>query len=170
MTPVDLDAIVGALFELSDVELSGVAEAVAAEQRSRASAQGDLSALVDDVFRTGFDSQGMARAPWLVGGVLVCPGSKVGATPASHRCRFVAIGDAWVWESRDVLLDEMRQVGNGRTHTVTLIAAFDGLEGWTVTSKARSGRHERQQADGFRVEGGQLVTTEIRAKVNRPHR
>jgi hypothetical protein len=166
--PVALDDIVAALFELTDVELSGLAEAVAAEQRTRAADSGDLGALIEEGFRLGFDGRGMAKGPWVTSGVIVCPGAKVGMG-STHKCRFVAVGDSWVWESRDVLRDDVRQL-DGRTNTVTLVAAVDGLELWSVVSKARNGRHERQQADGYVVRGGELVVTEIRSKLDRPHR
>jgi len=140
--------------------LSALAAMVGSEQRRRALAAEDPAAVMADAFDHGFDARGMAVAPWITqGGLLVCPGSKIHRSRQSHRCRFVAVGDTWVWEAADRVDDELRWLP-GRTdslHTVTLLAAVDGLVVDVVTSKASGGAHTRESASAWEVRAGELV-------------
>jgi hypothetical protein len=154
---------------LSDAELSGLAETVAALQRERAVAQGDEAALIEEGFANGFDSKGQARDPWMRNGVLICPGVKRDSGALSHRCSFVSVEGSWVWECADVLADDVRHVVARHTEqrSVTLVAAHDGLEFDVVASKARGGAHERTGVRSFVVRGGSPVLVNTRSDAGR---
>ncbi len=152
-------AALAELGTLSDEQLWDFAASVREEQRRRSLAAGDLDAIVSDAFVTGFDSRGMAVDPWIhASGLLVCPGSKIHRSRQAHRCRFVAVGDRWVWESSERLVDEIRPVHDGKDslQTVTVLAAWEGLVVDVVTSKATGGLHTRDSAVAFEVHRGLL--------------
>jgi hypothetical protein len=156
------------LLHLDDLGLAMLAESVKGEQQRRALAAEDLSAVVDDAFARGFDGRGMAADPWLTpGGLAVCPGSMVQRSRQSHRCRFVAVGDTWVWESPERVLDEVRPLHDGHDslQTVTVLAAWDGLVLDVVTSRCRSGIHTRDSSAAIEVRRGLLVPCSSTAQV-----
>ena len=155
---------------LSDLELGVLLAAVEGEMRSRAVVGGDLDALLNEGFELGFDTSGAARPPYLRGGIVVCPGSKVASSAMAHKCRFVAVGEGWVWESADLVGDEIRGRGRHSTASVSLLVAREGLELEVVSSRARGGTHERISVDAYRVRDGQLVTLGQRPGRNREHR
>ena len=131
---------------LTDADLQDFAVLVREEQRRRCLAAGDLDAVVAEAFATGFDARGMAIDPWVTPhGLVVCPGSKIQRSRHAHRCRFVAVGELWVWESADRLVDEIRPVLDGRDslQTVTVIPGWEGLVLDVVTSRATGGVHTR---------------------------
>lgn len=144
------------LQSLDAAELSSLIEAAQWELLARVSDRGDLDAILERAFSTGFDHKGMARRPWVEGELVVCPGARIAASPASHRCRFVACGDAWAWQVDDAVADEMRPRGPV-LHTVTLLAARPGIELDVVTSQARGGVHRRQSSVRYRLDGGRLT-------------
>lgn len=140
-------------------DLSVLAGMVREEQQRRALDAEDLDAVTEDAFANGFDGRGMATEPWITpGGLLVCPGSKIHRSKQSHRCRFVAIGERWVWDAHERLNDEVRQFPqrSDSIQTVTILAAVDGLVIDLVTSKASGGAHTRQSALAWEIRGGQL--------------
>jgi hypothetical protein len=148
------------LLHLDDLELAALAGAVKDEQQRRALADEDLAAVVEDAFARGFDGRGMAAEPWLtLGGLVVCPGSMIQRSRQSHRCRFVAVGDDWVWESPERVRDEVRPLldGHDSLQTVTLLAAWDGLVLDVITSRCRSGVHARDTSVAFEVRRSALV-------------
>jgi hypothetical protein len=156
------------LDRLTDHELVELAAGIKAEQQGRALASEDLGALVESAFATGFDGRGMAVDPWLTpGGLVVCPGSMIQRSRQSHRCRFVAVGDAWVWESPERVIDEVRPVREGHEslQTVTLLAGWDGLVLDVITSRCRAGAHSRDSALALEVSDGRLVPSRSTAKV-----
>lgn len=148
------------LDHMDDHDLSEVAQMVRDLQRERALLAEDLEAVVADGFERGFDHRGMALDPWITpGGLVVCPGAKIHRSRANHRCRFAAVGDTWVWESPERVVDELRRLPDDRDsiQTVTVLAAVDGLVLEVVTSKASGGRHNRQSSIAFEVRSGELV-------------
>lgn len=148
------------LDHMDDHDLSEVAQMVRDLQRERALLAEDLEAVVADGFERGFDHRGMALDPWITpGGLVVCPGAKIHRSRANHRCRFAAVGDTWVWESPERVVDELRRLPDDRDsiQTVTVLAAVDGLVLEVVTSKASGGRHSRQSSIAFEVRSGELV-------------
>ncbi len=154
---------------LDDTALATLGQAVDAELRRRAVEGGDLDAIVEEGFRRGFDAKGHPGPPYLEGRILVCPGGKVSSSALSHQCRFVAVGDGWVWEHPDVLCDEIRPRGRFSSASITLLVARDGLELESVTSKARGGAHARMHSEGYRVVGDTLVGTGRRGAPAREH-
>lgn len=155
---------------LTDLHLGVLLAACEGEMRRRAVEQGDLDAVVDEGFRTGFTPQGEAGAPYLRGNVVVCPGSKLASSAMAHKCRFVAVGDDWVWESVDLVADEIRPRDRHSTQSVSLLVAREGLELEVVSSKARGGTHERVAVDVYRVHEGRLEDLGRRAGRQRDHR
>ena len=75
--------------------------------------------------------------------------------------RFAAVGDVWVWDSSERIVDELRRLPDDRDslQTVTLLAAVDGLVLDVVTSRATGGTHTRQSSVAYEVRGGELVPT-----------
>lgn len=148
---------------LSDIELGVLLAVCEGEMRRRAVESGDLEALVHEGFEIGFDAAGVARAPYLRGQVLVCPGSKTASSAMAHKCRFVAVGDHWVWDSPDLVADEIRGRGRHSTASVSLLVAREGLELEVVSSKARGGAHERMSVEVYRLRDGELTALGQRA-------
>jgi hypothetical protein len=161
-----LATMVGAL---DGDDLSVLAGMVRDEQQRRALAAGDLDAVVGDAFDRGFDGRGMAVEPWITDeGLLVCPGSKIHRSKQSHRCRFVAVGDCWVWEAAERITDELRWLPDrsDSLQTVTVLAAVDGLVIDVVTAKASGGAHTRESAVAYEVRGGALEAVASRTAVS----
>lgn len=147
-----------------------LAEICAQTIQDRAVASGDLDALVEAGFSEGFESSGLAKRPWVVGGILVVPGGRVDSMGGAHQCRFTAVGDDWVWQVDTHLADVMRPVAKG-LRTVTLLAAQPGLEIDVVTSTCRGGTHRRKSSERWRLDGGDLTLVERRgAGPGRDHR
>ncbi|MGI9576667.1 MAG: hypothetical protein ACR2OH_00535 [Microthrixaceae bacterium] len=148
--------------EMDRADLSVLAGMVSEEQQRRALDAEDLDVVTEDAFANGFDGRGMAVDPWITpGGLLVCPGSKIHRSKQSHRCRFVAVGERWVWDAQERLCDEVRQFPQ-RTdsiQTVTILAAVDGLVIDLVSSKASGGVHTRESAHAWKVHAGELEPT-----------
>ena len=147
---------------MDDADLSEVAQMVRDLQRDRALESEDLDAVVADAFEKGFDHRGMALDPWVTpGGLVVVPGAKIHRSRSNHRCRFAALGDVWVWDSSERIVDELRRLPDDRDslQTVTLLAAVDGLVLDVVTSRATGGTHTRQSSVAYEVRGGELVPT-----------
>jgi hypothetical protein len=163
--PVDLSA-------LSDGELSALAACVAAEQQMRAIAGADPDALVELGFAEGFKSDGLPRDPWLVAGVLICPGARNDRSATSHDCGFVTVGDVWVWEADERITDVIRQVPGPRhrMRSVTLLAAFDGLAVDLVVSRARSGMHQLRGVRSFEVHNAEVTLVGTRTPRRTDHR
>lgn len=151
--------------KLDDETLAMLVSVIREEQRGRALAIGDPDAVADSAFTIGFDRTGLARDPWLVDGVVICPGGKVHRSKMAHRCRFVHVTDGswegWVWEHFDSVIDLVRYpagFGDGTMQSMTLIPAVDGIELDVVTSKATTAGHAREKVSSFRVERGELVS------------
>lgn len=154
------------LAALSDAQLSGLGAQVAAEQQSRAVAEADPEALTELGFAEGFKSNGLPIDPWMVNGVLVCPGSKIDKSATSHDCAFANVGGDWIWECGDLLLDTVRYVPGPKTQmrSVSLVAAYEGLAVDLVASKLKTGVHQMQSVRSFVVTGGKLQLVQARAR------
>lgn len=149
--------------ELSDVELDELAGAVAAEQRRRARALGDLDALADEAFERLFDLKGAALDPEVHGRLLVCPGSVVAKSKSVQLSRFVAIGDDWVWDAGDLLHDEVRRGEGAAMRSISIVPLLEGTEVHVVWSKGPRGGRRLERATSYRVRSGQPepVTTRV---------
>lgn len=170
LTGFDPDTVAAWVGSLAVDELTLLAEICAQTLQDAVAAEGDLDALVEVGFSDGFESAGLAKLPWIVGGVLVVPGGRIDSMGGSHKCRFVAVGDDWVWQLEDRLADVMRPVERG-LRTVTLVVAQPGLEFDVVTSTCRSGTHRRKSSERWRIDGTRLTLVERRgAGPGRDHR
>lgn len=152
----DVENLVDVVAAMSDTELAELAVVVKGEWHRRAVEQGDVEALCEQGFAHGFNRDGTARDPFVVGQVIVCPGGKVGSSAMTHRCRFVAVGKQWVWEADDKMWDEIRFLDKNSMQSVSLLPYEEGLELQVISSKAQRGAHERQKIDGFIAQNGHL--------------
>jgi hypothetical protein len=171
--PAGLDALLTGLDVLSDAELASVGAVVAELQRARAMARGDLDTLIEDGFARGFDRQGHALFPWVDGSVLVCPGSVVERSRESHECTFVHIGEEWVWESGELLIDDVRRSMAGTRATqrsVSLVGVREGLEFDLIRSKKLQGSHSMLSVASYRITGGTIELVSTRAPRVSSHR
>lgn len=136
------------------------------EQRERAIAAADPDALVELGFAEGFRSNGLPIEPWIVEGIIVCPGARIDKSATSHDCAFVAVGDDWVWQYDERLADVIRQIpaAKPRMQSVSLIAAYEGLELDWVQSKMKNGVHEMQKAQSYVIKEGELCHVTSRAR------
>lgn len=168
---VEVTLVVGAdggceLGAMSDGQLSALAEQVRVEQQARAVAAADPAALCELGFAEGFKSNGLPTDPWLVGGMLVIPGARVDKSATSHECGFANLDDQWVWECEDLIEHTVRHLPGPRPQmrTVSVVAAYDGLQLDLVASKMRTGVHEMQSVRSFVVTGGSLELVQSRAR------
>ena len=161
-----MDIDINEFSEHSDYELATLIQNAQNEQKRRAIESGDLNAIIEDAFEMGFTYKGVALTPWLTKeGILVCPGSIIEKSASSHICSFVNLDDTWVWQSQDLLLDQVRKIPvQSRTHqrSVSLIAAYEGIEFTVVICKARNYVHEMQSSVSYIVKDGKLDTTTSR--------
>ncbi len=149
----------GAIADLTDQELTELAQAVAEEFTARALAAGDPAALADAAFSVGWDAKGVPRDPWVLDGVLYCPGGKQHSSKTAHRCKFATVEGEWVWQLGDTLYDEVRYSDAfGSSRGITLLAATEGLKLSMVSSVARSSRHERVGLAHFEILNGALIS------------
>jgi hypothetical protein len=166
-TPSTLDVAA-----ISDADLSEIAAAVAAEQQARAVAAADPDALVELGFAEGFRADGLPRDPWVVGGVVICAGARNDRSATGHDCGFVTVGDRWVWECDERVVDVIRRVPGpkSRMRSVTLLAGFDGLALDLVVSRARSGVHQLRSVRSFELRDGGLTLVGTRTPKRADHR
>lgn len=171
MDPFDLSTT--DLSQLSDDDLVALAADVAVEQHRRALEHADPDALVEQGFERGFTTAGAVIDPWLVDGLLVCPGVLVEKSKASHDCAFVSLklagADAsqWVFEATDLVTDVVRFLPGAKKQqrSISIVAATEGLEVDVVVAQMRSGQHKMKQVRSFKVTRGELVHVSTRAQV-----
>jgi hypothetical protein len=172
MEPLKDERVVD-LAGLDDVALWALAGDIAAEQRRRCLESGDTEAVVEHGYTTGFDTKGHARDPVLAHGFVICHGSVVEKSASSHDCRFVHVGDDWVWECPDTIVDDVRKIADrGRLHqrSVSLLAPVEGLELDFITSTMRQGAHRMVRTMSYRIDGGQLELIQSRVVKDVHHR
>ena len=156
----------------SDDDLSRVLLVVQAETHRRSVERADPSALIEQGFAVGFQPSGLPRDPWIVGGVLVAPGAKIDRSAMNHRCAFVRIGSAWIWEHDDLIEDAVRHLpgAKGRMQSVSVVAVAEGVAVDLVEARTRNGVHELVGVRSFTVENGELVLVSARAVSKVTHR
>ena len=151
---------------MPDDALATLAADVAVEQYRRAVDRADPDALIEQGFESGFTTNGGVIDPWLVDGLLVCPGVLVETSKSgSHDCTFVSVklpgADAsqWAFEATDLVADDVRHLPGARRHqrSVTIVAAVEGLVVDVVVAQARGGTHKMKRARSFKVTGQELV-------------
>lgn len=145
--------------ELSDDDLHHLAEVVRQVQVERAIDSGDHDAIIAAGFESGFGRDGLGVLPWVEGSVIVCPGAIVSKSKTSHRCRFISVDDAWVWESGLLLREDKRSSPGTQEgfRAIALVPLVDGTELDVVTGKARSGQHSVDHVVSYEVRSGELV-------------
>lgn len=169
----EVEEIISSLSRASSSQIRNVQGFLSDAQRSLAVAQGDEDALIEEGFAEGFDAQGHARRPWIIGDVLVCPGSIVAKSATSHECFFVSIEDVWVWDSPEKFADVIRRLDEGtRQHqrSVTLVSALEGMSLDYVRSKKRREGHRRVSGSSFVIRGGALEHVSTRVTNPAEHR
>jgi len=172
------DAQVSAALELlgnaGDSQLSRAISVLLEVQRSRAEARGDLEALLEMGFDEGFDQSGHAKLPFIHAGIIICPGSLVEKSSTAHECAFVHLGETWVWEYEDLLLDEVRRGvlrSKNTQRSVSLLPASPGLELDLIRSKKRQGTHTMTSVISYRVDDdGKLEVVSTRTPRADKHR
>lgn len=153
------DALGAMIRDMSDGELHDLAETVRQVQIERAIGAGDEDAIIASAFETGFGRDGLGVLPWVVGNVIVCPGGMVAKSRASHKCRFVSVDDAWIWESQ-LLLREDKRSSPGTDEgfrAVALLPVVDGIGLDVVSGRARSGQHSVDRVVSYEIRAGELV-------------
>lgn len=149
---------------MSDLDLWELAAFVRAEQSRRLREVADPHTLTADAFESGFNSQGVALEPVLVSGMVVCHGSRIDKSASSHECSFVKIDDEWVWDSPDLVSDDVRNTAERRIsmRTVSIVPAIDGTKVDFISSRCKSGIHEMRKCVSFEVVKGVLVPVSSR--------
>ena len=144
---------------LTDIELSEILLQLRAEQQDRAIKSCDPDALVELGFREGFRADGLPRDPWIVNGILVCPGARLDKSASSHDCGFVRVNDKWVWEADGKIEDVVRNTMNRRAQmrSVTLVAIDDTTVVDLVYATCRTGVHKLKSARSFSIKASELV-------------
>ena len=144
---------------LTDMELAELLLQLRAEQQDRAIKACDPEALIELGFREGFRSDGLPRDPWIVGGILVCPGARLDKSATSHDCGFARVNDKWVWEADGKIEDVVRNTMNRRAQmrSVTLVAIDDTTVVDLVYATCRTGVHKLKSARSFSVSASELV-------------
>lgn len=157
---------------LSDAEITRALAVLAAEQRRRSVERCDPAALVDLGFANGFATNGMPKDPWLVGGILVCPGAKLDRSAMNHRCAFARIDASWVWEHPDLLEDVVRHLPGpqSRMQSVSLVPVGEDTAVDLVEARTRNGVHELVGVRSFTVTEGSLLLVSQRSVGKVAHR
>jgi hypothetical protein len=169
----EVEEIISSLSRANSSQMRNVQGFLSDTQRSLAVAQGDEDALIEEGFAEGFDAKGNARQPWIIGEVLVCPGSIVAKSATSHECFFVKIEDEWVWQSPEKFADVIRHFGESpRQHqrSVTLVAALEGMALDYVRAKKRRDGHQGISGSSFVIRAGGLEHISTRATKPAEHR
>lgn len=166
--PFDLENVA----QVSDGDLRRALVVLQAEERRRAVERCDPSALVEVGFTTGFATNGMPKDPWLVGGILVCPGAKLDRSAMNHRCGFVRIDSSWVWEHPDLLEDVVRHLpgAQARMQSVSLVPVGESCAIDLVEARTRNGVHELVGVRSFSVSDGALLLVSQRSVGKVSHR
>jgi hypothetical protein len=156
----------------TEAELSQTVAAVLTEQHRRALDAADVPALIEQAFLDGFTTRGEPVTPWIVHGLLICPGYRRDRSATSHDCEFTSVDGHWVWEHDGILTDVMRQVPGPKMHqqTVTIIQADEGLTYDVVCSAARSGGPcQMKTARSFQIRTGAAIEVSTRARAPQGH-
>lgn len=168
----------GRLLDLED--LAGVADedlrrallVLHAEEHRRSLERAEPAALVEDGFVRGFLANGMAKDPWITGGILVCPGAKIDRSALNHRCGFVRIDSSWVWEHPDLLEDVVRHLPgpHSRMQSVSLVPVGEQCAVDLIEARTRNGVHELVGIRSFTVSDGELLLVSQRSVGKVSHR
>lgn len=155
----DPDTAVELARKLDEELLVHLTAALLEEQRRRAVEAGDRDAVIAAAFETGFGRDGLGHPPWIEGPFVVCPGGLFGKNRANHRCRFVSVNDAWIWESAELIHEEKRSLpGNEEGfRAIALLPVQEGLALDVVTGRMRQGQHAVDRVVSLELRRGKLV-------------
>lgn len=144
---------------LDEGALTNLGAAVQQEVRRRAVESGSEEAIISAAFETGFGRDGLGVLPWIEGPFVVCPGGLLSPGRTSHRCRFVSVNDAWVWDCAELVCEEKRSSPGARDgfRAVALVPAHEGLALDVVSGRLRSGQHSVEKVISCEVRRGELV-------------
>jgi hypothetical protein len=159
-----MDRLSADILALNDRELGDLIALAQDEQRRRSIESGDTDALIEVGFAEGFSPRGESKDPWLVNGLLICPGYRKQSGGLSYRASFVSIDGVWVWQHDAAVADVVRSP-SGRQHevsTVTVIAASEGLEYDVVRIKSKSGGRDMSGTRSYRITGGKTEVISTR--------
>jgi hypothetical protein len=120
---------------------------------------GDLDALIAHGFEVGFDRNDLAVLPWIESRIILCPGGLIGTSRGSHRCRFVSVGESWIWESSELVREDKRSTPGDRDgfKAIAVLPVVDGLQLDVVAGRARGGRHSVEHVVSMEVRRGELI-------------
>jgi len=111
-----------------------------------------------------FPAKGLCEVrPGVHENLLVCWGMKQDRQ-RGHRCRFGLADDIWVWRHPEVLGDEVRPYGLGRSlRSVTILTPVPGMVLQTLTCSYRGDQHrvEERRAWELNFAGGDIVLLEV---------
>lgn len=171
----DRERLVLDLEDLSGVDDDALRRALLvlrAEESRRSLERAEPAALVEDGFARGFLANGMAKDPWVSGGILVCPGAKIDRSAMNHRCGFVRIDSSWVWEHPDLLEDVVRHLPgpHSRMQSVSLVPVGEQCAVDLIEARTRNGVHELVGIRSFTVSDGDLLLVSQRSVGKVAHR
>lgn len=153
----------------SDAALAQTAAAILAEQHRRALVDTDIGALLEQAFVDGFADDGTPNIPWIIDGLLLCPGyhRRKSATSTSHVCTFTLVDGVWSWDHDAVVIDDMRNLPGPAAvkQSITILPCSEGMEVGVVTSKGTQGDTcEMKKGMTFQVQAGELVLVSTRVR------
>lgn len=159
------------LHDASDASISDTITDLVAEQHRRALERNDIDAIAHEAFSQQITVRN--AVPYLVNGLLVCPGVKVMSSRTSHDCVFASIDGVWAWEHPDAVYDRMvtTTIGSRQAQvSVTIVPAHDTMTVDAVTSKARSGPCRMSAVTSLLVTNNTLTKQSSRNTAPRAHR
>ncbi len=142
------------LERLDEAELANAAEVIRQVQSERAVGRGDLDEIIAQGFEECFGGDGMGADPYLVGDVVVCPGSLIWNSKSSHTCRFISVNDTWVWDAVELIREDKRSTPGSRDgfRAIALIPSVTGTEIDVVSGKSKSGAHSVTRVVSYRID------------------
>jgi len=161
------------LEKFSEKELFDLQNNISEIIKKRNLEKGDVEAIIDQAFNTGFpkfDSVGLN--PWVEGSLLVCPGARIDKTQTKHICKFVVVDDEWSWESQHMVSDVIRRDQSSKhfkQHSITLISPFEGLVVQVISQKSQQGKHLVDGIESFIFENEKLTKTMTKTSRSRDH-
>ena len=161
------------LEKLSEKELFDLQNNISEIIKKRNLENGDVEAIIDKAFDTGFPKfDGVGLNPWVDGSLIVCPGARIDKTQTKHICKFVVVDDEWSWESQHMVSDVIRRDQSSKRfkqHSITLISPFEGLVLQVISQKSQQGKHLVDGIESFIFENGKLSKTMTKTSRSRDH-
>jgi hypothetical protein len=161
------------LEKLSEQELFDIQNSISDIIKKRNLDNGDIEAITDKSFETGFPKfDGVGLNPWVEGSLIVCPGARIDKTQTKHICKFVVADDEWSWESQHMVSDVIRRDQSSKhfkQHSITLISPFEGLVLQVISQKSQQGKHLVDGIESFIFENCKHSKTMTKTSRSRDH-